>query len=261
MTVATTTAHPAFRCFSRWLLDADVAGDIDRVSLERLNAWADVASPRPVSATGASIRFVPAMSPLAALEYETSIHDRGEVATRQGVRHDALNALCWLSFPRLKRQCNALHIAQAERDDGQRGAVRDAATLFDESGVVALCRDRELAELLKARQWKALFCDRRAEAQWALAFFVCGHAVLEKLLNPYPAITTRVLIVPFVESLDVSQDHLRIEADRRAAQLIDTLHAPHDLPPLPLAGIPGWDPRNADPAFYDDTNIFRPARA
>ena len=36
--------------------------------------------------------------------------------------------------------------------------------------------------------------------------------------------------------------------------------APNDLQPLPLLGIPGVTPENADPAYYDDTWQFRPGR-
>ena len=31
--------------------------------------------------------------------------------------------------------------------------------------------------------------------------------------------------------------------------------------PLPVLGVPGWWPENADPAFYDDGAVFRPARS
>ncbi|MEK9775238.1 MAG: DUF3025 domain-containing protein, partial [Quisquiliibacterium sp.] len=30
--------------------------------------------------------------------------------------------------------------------------------------------------------------------------------------------------------------------------------------PLPVLGIPGWWPVNHDPAFYDDTAVFRAGR-
>jgi cytochrome P450 len=29
---------------------------------------------------------------------------------------------------------------------------------------------------------------------------------------------------------------------------------------LPLLGIPGWHPANTDPAFYANTDYFRPQR-
>jgi hypothetical protein len=31
--------------------------------------------------------------------------------------------------------------------------------------------------------------------------------------------------------------------------------------PLPVLGIPGWAPGNEEPAFYDDTAVFRAGRA
>jgi hypothetical protein len=252
-------AHPGFASVRRWLEAS--GGDLDRLTLPELNAAARAASPPIVSATGAPIRFVAAEGRQRALDYETRIHDRGEVATRIGARHDLLNALCWLSFPRMKRRCNAQHVLHASSPGGRRGAVRDATTLFDESGVIALCRDPSLGKLLGARRWKTLFCERRGEVAEALAFFVCGHAVLEKLLDPYPGITARLLIVGYDEEFERVDAGLCAEADRRAAVALDAISAPADVPPLPLAGIPGWDPRNADPAFYDDARIFRPAHA
>ena len=30
--------------------------------------------------------------------------------------------------------------------------------------------------------------------------------------------------------------------------------------PLPLMGIPGWDPGNLNFSFYDDSVVFRPRR-
>jgi len=252
-------AHPGFASVRRWLEAS--GGDLDRLTLPQLNDTARAASPPILSAGGAPIRFIAAEGRQGALDYETRIHDRGEVATRIGARHDLLNALCWLSFPRVKHRCNAQHVAHASAPGGERGAVRDATTLFDESGVIALCRDPSLGRLLGARRWKTLFCERRGEVAEALAFFVCGHAVLEKLLDPYAGITARVLIVTYDGTFDRADAALCAEADRRAAVALEAIGAPADLPPLPLAGIPGWDPRNAAPAFYDDSLIFRPAHA
>jgi hypothetical protein len=35
---------------------------------------------------------------------------------------------------------------------------------------------------------------------------------------------------------------------------------PRDFQPLPILGIPGVVPENADPAYYDDAWQFRPGR-
>ena len=40
-------------------------------------------------------------------------------------------------------------------------------------------------------------------------------------------------------------------------QLADFRHLLPRLCPLPLLGVPGWWPANADPAFYDDASVFR----
>ena len=41
----------------------------------------------------------------------------------------------------------------------------------------------------------------------------------------------------------------------------DEIRCPADLFPLPVLGIPGWWPANADAAFYQDARVFRPGVA
>ena len=36
--------------------------------------------------------------------------------------------------------------------------------------------------------------------------------------------------------------------------------APGDFPPLPILGVPGWHVDNANPDYYANTQVFRPAR-
>ena len=71
--------------------------------------------------------------------------------------HDFFNGLCWLRFPQAKSRLNAIQAGEIARDGvgKQRGAVRDAATLFDENGA-----------LLHAPEaiWQALIVSF---AQWA----------------------------------------------------------------------------------------------
>lgn len=187
------------------------------------------------------------------------------VPTRAANRHDAFNALCWIAFPAFKRTCNALHAAhlgQARPAGAPRGLVRDALTLLDESGVIVLCADPLLAGLLIERRWKTLFWECRTDVARALRFFVCGHALYEKLLQPYPAITGRALILPasvalFERGIEVQ----RYFADEAAARLVRTGISSSQAPPLPLAGIPGWDPGNRAPEFYDNRALFRPPHA
>jgi len=253
---ASPLRHPAFAALAPWLDDG-----LDRLSLDRLNDFAAQRVPQPTTDSGAPVRFVAPDAGASAIAYESRILSTGEVGTRAESHHDTFNALCWIAFPQTKRACNALHVRHARATPGGRGALRDALTLFDESGVIALCADAELAALLEARQWKSLFCARRDEAIRALRFFVCGHALYEKLLAPYPGITGRVLVVPVAMSLFESGTATqRAAADGGAAPALEAICSTEEIPPLPLAGIPGWDRRNASAEFYDDTRVFRPLR-
>ncbi|MEP7083363.1 MAG: DUF3025 domain-containing protein, partial [Betaproteobacteria bacterium] len=218
----------------------------------------------PRSDTGATIRVVEQGATGAAAGYEAQIFATGTVPTRRGDSHDAFNALCWLAFPELKRACNALHVRELARPASgpavvRRGPLRDAVTLLDESGVIVLCADPALSDLLVRREWKALFHDRRSEVARCMRFWVCGHALYEKLLDPYPAITGRALIVQVqCAALAATFEARRECADEGAAQLVRKASSSALTSPLPLAGIPGWHPDNDAADFYDDVSVFRP---
>ena len=253
------SSHPAFAALAPWLSES-----VDAMTLDELNACAASRQYPPRSDSGAAIRFVsPAGSPSGA-DYEPEILLTGAVPTRTASRHDAFNALCWIAFPAFKRACNAVHAAQLAEDVGserstERGALRDALTLLDESGVIVLCTDSSLVDLLVRREWKALFVDRRADVKKALRFLVCGHALYEKLLDPYPAITGRALVIPAPATLFGREVNAQREfGDENAARLLRAGITTTQIPPLPLAGIPGWAPGNEAPAFYDDASVFRP---
>ena len=61
---------------------------------------------------GRPLVFVLPPAQRGALAYERAIAEEGEIATRPGNLHDALNALMWLLFPRTKAALNALHVAE-----------------------------------------------------------------------------------------------------------------------------------------------------
>ena len=209
--------HPAFAALQPWL-----GSSVNTLTIDHLNALVSARAEPPRTDSGAGIRFVAPAATRSAAAYETGILNTGAVPTRPGSRHDAFNALCWIAFPRFKRAINALHAAQIARAGAAtatpRGPLRDALTSLDESGVLVLCGEPVLGELLSARQWSALFCDRRAAVSRALRFLVCGHALFEKLQQPYPTLTGRVLIIPapmaILEADDVRQ---RCFADDSAA--------------------------------------------
>ena len=262
------TWHPAFGVLSRWLPDEEL------LLPSRLNSMAEHLDPsidsRPATADGAGIRFTACAGTAkrSALDYERGIHDTGIVPLRGDNWPDAFNALCWIAFPALKRSLNALHTAHAEAATATRGAMRDALTLLDESGVLVLCADPELAVLLRERRWQRLFSGHRNDVADSMRFLVCGHALFDKLRRPYKALTGRALIIAApVAVLRCDIDRQRRYADAAAAATLDALSSPVSTAspaktvPLPIAGIPGWMLGNDDEAFYDDTAVFRPAQS
>ena len=186
-------------------------------------------------------RFVPQSDLPAGQAYEAHIHRNRQVPTRDNL-HDFFNGLVWLATPALKWRLNALQAAEiALRGVGAvRGPVRDALTLFDESGAL-LQGPPQLLQALRDRNWPALFITHRAA--WAEArLTIIGHALLEKLATaPRKALCAHVLL----------DDPLALDAAGWAGK---------PFAPLPVLGVPGWWPANELPGFYDDPAVFRPAR-
>lgn len=215
-----------------------------------------------------SLRFVlPDSVPDDARYYEQRIHDTGQIPTRHENWHDLYNALTWLSFPRIKHVLNQRHVEelQAAGSRQQRGSRRDAATLLDESGVLLACSKPRLIELLADHAWEALFVDCRKAWGQSISAHIIGHALHEKALTPYLGFTGKALPVMvdpafFALAPDAQRLHLdRVVAAGFAAH--DFLPGPRALLPLPLLGVPGWWPGNADAGFYRNTDYFRPKRA
>lgn len=249
---------PPFRHLAPW------AGQLaapDWPELATLNRMASDA--QLVNAAGRPVQFQPQTQRCGQRDYEAGILTSGTVPTRGQNWHDLLNALTWLAFPHTKAALNAVQCAAlgAERTGG-RGAISDAATLFDESGLVLAGPDPALAELLAARCWREAFVDRRADWRGVRAYAV-GHAVLEKLLAPWPGVTAKCLFVKWDEAPGDGEEAGAPDAglDQAIASLWRTgqIRRPADLFPLPVLGIPGWWPGNESAEFYDDRRVFRPA--
>ncbi|MHB8759788.1 MAG: DUF3025 domain-containing protein [Thiobacillus sp.] len=242
--------HPAFAPYRQ--LVAELALSRGLPSLDALNAAAAARDIR--NAAGRPLRFVESNGRLSARAYETAILQTGAVPMRSTTWHDVLNALVWLRFPQFKGALNAGHgTAIAAEDSAMRGPRRDALTVLDESGVWVASRSRALPQLLRERAWQALFWEARADAERDMAFIVVGHALLEKALTPYPAMTGKCLVL-LSDTLD--PDALDATAARELAQVA----RPRALPPLPVQGIPRWDPANASAGYYANAEIFRPLR-
>ena len=148
-----------------------------------------------VSGGGAALRFVPAGA-MAGSEYERRIFETGEVSTREGSWHDLFNALAWCRLPRLKAALNAVHYRHLDQErDGRRGPRRDALTLLDESGALVVSRNPDLLRALARRDWQKAFVDMDSSWSTETYIVVCGHALLEKYLNPWKSITAHALLL------------------------------------------------------------------
>jgi hypothetical protein len=243
------------RCTATSALDADV-----------LNLIVSGLADRPRAGSGQPIRFC-ADGPGEA-GYEQTVFDTGCVPTRADNWHDFFNGLVWLRFPRTKAALNARHLLGIARQRGAgstaRGALRDAATQFDEDDIVVVSAEPELAELLRRHEWKSVFWERRAEVGRAMRFVVFGHALYDKLRQPFRGLCGKAAFLDADPALlERPLDAQLIEIDTRLAERWrdESWYArPSDLAPLPVLGIPGVTPDNADPAYYDDRRQFRPLR-
>lgn len=225
-----------------------------------------------VNARGLPLAFVPPPARRARFEdgYEPRVFLAGQVETRARSWHDVLNAFAWCLFPRAKAAMNARHYQGLEgaRHGGApgngRGRLRDALTLFDESGVIVACAEPVLAELLRRRQWKALFWQRRAAVERGMRFLLLGHGLMQQALAPFVGMSGHGCIVPVAPAdLAQSADALAAQLDAVLASRLarddgDALRAA--LTPVPVLGVPGFSARAAAESFYDDTAYFRPPR-
>lgn len=225
--------------------------------------------PPVVARSGAPISFVPQERRAGLFEdrYEPRIYLEGEVQVRERDWHDLLNALVWLAFPRAKAALNARHyhalLAQRAAGALNRGPVQDAMTLFDEGGIIVAARDSELLRRIERFEWKALFWHNRARVVADMRFYLFGHALYEKALNPFTGITARCLLFEVDAGLlgaplEVQLAHCDALA---ASRLEDTaLRSPNELAPVPLLGVPGWCTENECESYYDNKAYFRPGR-
>jgi len=235
---------------------AEALAGSDWPTLQRLNTLAEAQG--LLNAAGLPLRFAAQHVRCGQWDYEAGILASGAVPSREGNWHDLLNALTWLAFPHAKAALNAVQCGElGQRREAARGPLSDAATLFDESGVLLLGRDDELAELLAARRWREAFVVRR-QAWQDVRVYAFGHAVLEKLLAPWPGITAKCLFLR-VDSLPVAGlPAAWLDAALAEAWRDGRVSRPADLFPLPVLGVPGWWPANNDAAFYQDSRVFRP---
>lgn len=233
------------------------------------HALNDAASERRLSnVPGLPIRFVPQAELPAGTPYEAYIYATGRVPTRDNL-HDFFNALAWLGYPCIKRQLNAIQASEIAGKGGRvgahRGPARDAATLFDENAAFFFVRrdddGRAISEALHAHCWQELFLRRRPMFMQDCAVTLFGHALMEKLVRPYKAITAHAVVMAMDDRFfDLDEHDRRLAADVAISMLLTRERVSRSLfTPLPVLGVPGWQ-EEQDDAFYDDVAVFRPKR-
>jgi hypothetical protein len=207
------------------------------------------------------VRFVSQSSLPSGVAYEQHIFDTQQCPTRDGL-HD---------FPHTKARLNQLQAEQIAQLGSvtQRGAVRDALTVFDENGAL-LIAPPELWEALIAMDWQLLFVTLRP--LWQQARLVpFGHALLEKLVQPRKPITAHVYIAQFtIKNIAIKTMDTSDKADTTqfytlfdewiAADLSVEKLASKPFTPLPILGVPNWCAANENPQYYDDEAVFRKRR-
>jgi hypothetical protein len=212
------------------------------------------------------IQFVAQHELPIGASYEAHISATGCVPTRDNL-HDFFNALVWLTYPRIKAQLNALQAAQIARIGigKSRGPSRDAATLFDENAALLAVTDNptghELVQALRTHQWDRVFVQQRLQFKTHIVVELFGHAIMEKLVRPYKAITAHTLVCwvePDFHHTSAAQQHAVLD-NQIAAQLASHQLLPSVFSPLPILGVPDWWP-NQDIEFYADTSVFRSQR-
>jgi len=240
-------------------------------TLAECNTLLKKQNPTIITHTSKPVQFVAQQPGKLTFEqqYEPRCYLTGEVQMRADNHHDLFNALVWLTFPKTKAALNARHYhalraAQTSSHPTERGAMRDANTLLDESGVIVVTADENLADLLRDFQWKKLFWQQRQQVKTVMGFYIFGHGLYEKAMRPYVGITGQGLLLKvatefFTWPLSAQVRHIdNTLAERLVAP--DFCTTPRELTPVPLLGIPGWAGENERESYYENAAYFRAGR-
>ena len=92
-----------------------------------------------------------------------------------------------------------------------------------------------------------------------MRFFVFGHGLYEKALNPYVGMTGKGIIIN-VKAAFFAQtllNQLQSIDSILESFLLQTLTSNSDLTPVPLLGYPGWIEDNNKEIYYENKKYFR----
>jgi hypothetical protein len=199
--------------------------------------------------------------------YEQIIFQQQIIPTRPNSWHDLFNALVWLQFPKTKGLLNQLHVEDIQQFGlSPRTSRRNNLTHFDECGVILTYQKGNLAEQLiddlAAHHWHKVFVENRHCWGKQLNSFIFGHANLEMLLQPFIGLTGKWLAVQVDEGF--SELSYPAQLTKLDGLLVDDIRnkeifsQKRPLKPIPLLGIPDMWNANTNPAFYANTDYFRP---
>ncbi|MBU0791927.1 MAG: DUF3025 domain-containing protein [Gammaproteobacteria bacterium] len=202
--------------------------------------------------------FVHSTENLGAIDYERLVHI-GQIPTRD-ISHDWYNGQVWLAFPKVKQLINTLHVQDAVKCAEQpgrlpangRSRLRDALTLFDESGALLLTTEWSLCNALLQHDWRSLLLDQRGNWDARAKVLLLGHGLLDSMSKAHKGLCAKVVPVQ-VPSLDIELPELQ----RLLLFVVEQLRAPGNLSPLPVMGVPGWFRDSERPGFYDDSSVYR----
>lgn len=200
------------------------------------------------------------------LPYEHQILHYGELPTRRHSWHDYLNLLVWMNFPQTKKLLNSLQCQQdrVKIDPKQRTPLQNQMALFDECGMIIIADREDYLDQIRQFDWKTLFWQNRYHIMQHMRFFIFGHGLLEKGLQPYTGITGMSLLFLVKRELVTTTGYTQIaEVDRIAANYFSQLSKQTQLTklsPCPLLGVPGWCKENESESYYENTAYFRSGR-
>lgn len=268
--------HPIYSPYQLWINRALAHKNEQLSSAELLNILIEKYTQNFSNFNQHKLKFskqilLPKQAKKSVKYYERIINEDGEIPTRSNNWHDFFNALCWLTFPKIKATISHLHFCAInnylnldEQASNIRGGVRDLLTLFDEGGVMVVINNKakiNFEKLIKNHQWRELFWDNREQLITDVKFIIIGHAILDKVRNPYSGITAKALFSNVENNIFTNPQELITYLDINVAEkLINQNNNLNTklLCPLPIFGYPTWFEGNDQLEFYNNIEVFRP---